>query len=98
MKKYLFGLLLVLTLSCEKNPKKDEVVSHLKKAMTEFLFESVNKDTSVVKFDVKEVIYFEDKNFYECEFNVQMKQNGKDTLGIMKARVTKDFSKVNRKS
>lgn len=65
--------------------------------MTEFLFNSANRDTSAVKFDVKEVLYFEDVEFYECEFNVAMKQNGKDTVGVMKARVTKDFAGVTRK-
>lgn len=97
MKKYMIALLVLFAISCVKNPKKDEVISHLKKAMSEFLFEKANKDTSVVKFDVQEVLYFEDKNFYECEFNVKMKQNGKDTIGIMKARVSKDFSSVLRK-
>ena len=97
MKKILACLLLIISLSCQKKPKPAEVEKHLKKAMTSFLYESVNNDSSRVKFYVKEVFFFEDTEFYECEFNVQMQQNGKDTTGVMKARVTKDFSKVNRK-
>ncbi len=88
---------LLCLLGCQKKPKPAEVEMHLKKAMSEFLFNSANKDTSSVKFNVKEVLYFEDVEFYECEFNVAMKQNGKDTVGVMKARVTKDFSNVTRK-
>lgn len=97
MKKLIICLFVIFAVGCVKKPKKDDVVSHLKKAMTEFLYVNSNKDTSVVKFDVNEVIYFEDKNFYECEFTVSMKQNGNFTNGIMRARVTKDFSTVTRK-
>lgn len=97
MKKILACLLFLAALSCQKKPKPAEVQMHLKKAMTEFLYESVNNDSSKVKFEVKDVIFFEDVNFYECEFNVRMMQGSKDTTGAMKARITKDFSKVSRK-
>ena len=97
MKKILFCLLCLVALSCQKKPKQSEVQDRLKKAMSGFLYESVNNDSSKVKFTVKEVVFFEDKEFYECEFNVRMVQVDKDTTGIMRARVTKDFAKVSRK-
>lgn len=97
MKKLFFCLLCILALSCQKKPKPAEVQEHLKKAMSGFLYESVHNDSSKVKFEVKDVVFFEDNEFYECEFNVRMQQEGKDTTGIMRARVTKDFAKVNRK-
>lgn len=97
MKKILTCLLLLAMFSCQKKPKPSEVQAHLKKAMTEFLYESVNNDSSKVKFQVKDVVFFEDATFYECEFNVRMIQQQIDTTGAMKARITKDFSKVTRK-
>lgn len=97
MKKILVCLLLLSLLACQKKPKPAEVEQRLKKAMTEFLYQSVNNDSSRVKFDVKEVIFFEEAEGYECEFKVNMAQSGKDTLGVMKAVVTKDFTKVSRK-
>ena len=97
MKKIFFCLLCILAISCQKKPKQAEVQDHLKKAMSGFLYESINNDSSKVKYDVKDVLFFEDREFYECEFNVRMLQDGKDTTGVMKARVTKDFTKVSRK-
>ncbi|MDE3251249.1 MAG: hypothetical protein KGO92_00490 [Bacteroidota bacterium] len=97
MKKVLFCLFLTLILGCQKKPKVSEVRKHLSKAMTHFLYASVNNDSSRVKFLVKDVIYFEEADFFECEFTVDMKQNGKDTTGIMKARINKDFTQVSRK-
>jgi len=45
-----------------------------------------------------DVNYFEDKDFYECEFQVRLfRQGGTDTTGIIKGRVSKDFSKVTKK-
>lgn len=97
MKKILACLILLSVFACQKKPKPDEVEQRLKKAMSEFLYQSVNNDSSRVTFDVKEVIYFEEAEGYECEFKVNMAQAGKDTLGVMKATVTKDFTKVSRK-
>lgn len=99
MKKHLFFLALVTfsLLSCQKKPKTEEVNEHLNKAMREFLYSTVNNDSSKVKFDVQEVLFYEAANFYECEYKVRVVSPGKDTTGIMKARVSKDFTKVNRK-
>lgn len=97
MKKILARLLLLGLLACQKRPKPAEVEERLKKAFSGFLYESVNNDSSRVKFRVVEVFYFEEQEGYECEFKVNMAQAGKDTLGVMKATVAKDFSKVSRK-
>lgn len=97
MKKILTCLLFLGLLACQKRPKPAEIEERLKKAFSGFLYGSVNNDSSRVKFRVTEVIYFEEKEGYECEFKVNMSQAGKDTLGVMKATVAKDFSKVSRK-
>ncbi len=97
MKKIVICLLFITALACQKKPQPTEVEMHLKKAMSEFLYKSVNNDSDKVKFDVKEVIYFEGEESYECEFKVNMLQDGKDTSGQMTATITKDFTKVKRK-
>lgn len=99
MKKLVFVLALVIISlgSCEKKPKTADVNEHLNKAMREFLYSTVNNDSTKVKFDVQEVLFYEAANFYECEYKVRVVSPGKDTTGIMKARVSKDFTKVNRK-
>jgi hypothetical protein len=97
MKKILACFLLLSLIACQKKPKPAEVTERLKKAFTGFLYESVNNDSSRVRFRVEEVIYYEEQEGYECEFKVNMLQAGKDTLGVMKATVAKDFSKVSRK-
>jgi hypothetical protein len=65
--------------------------------MASFLKKSLNNDSAAVRFDVKDVSYFADASFYECEFTVSMISKKLDTTGIMRARVSKDFSTVTRK-
>jgi hypothetical protein len=46
-------------------------------------------------FDVLDVVWFEDSAFYLCDFTVKMTlPNGQDTTGIMKKKVSRDFSTV----
>ncbi|GAC1438478.1 MAG: hypothetical protein NVSMB63_02090 [Sediminibacterium sp.] len=97
MKKILLGMFLLLAIACQKRPKHDDVGNHLKKAMTSFLYESVNNDSAKVRYEVKEVVFFEDTDAYDCEFKVRMIQGTHDTTGVMTAKITKDFSKVVRK-
>lgn len=97
MKKLLYTLLFLCALACQQKQKPNDLEHQLKKAMTAFLYETVNNDSARVQFQVTEVAYFKDTEFYECEFQVRMKQEGLDTIGAMKARITKDFSKVLRK-
>lgn len=98
MKKALCYLLIMATIACQRKPEATAVEKHLKKAMSAFLYKEVNNDSSRVRFHVKEVVYFKEADFYECEFTVGMQTAaGKDTTGIMKARITRDFAKVTRK-
>ena len=99
MKKISFFALLLMMIACRHATSRNELESNLKKSMTEYLYKSVKNDSSQVKFNVLTVTFFEEKNFYLCEFKVRMKRvNGLDTTGIMSADISKNFSKVMRKS
>jgi hypothetical protein len=78
----------------------EDVQESLKAAMDLYLNHQPRIDTSRVKFRVKEVIYFEDKTFYLCNFKVNMKEKRVnqifDTTGNMSARISKDFKDVHR--
>jgi hypothetical protein len=87
--------LLVLVLSCKRPVPDPDPSGNLRNAMAAFLKKSA--DTAKVRFDVKEVTYFKDANFYECEFKVRMILPDKDTTGSMTARISSDFSNVTRK-
>jgi len=84
--------------SCKaKNNSPEDIRINLMKAMQTHLYKvQVNNDSSVVKYHVKDVIYFEDTAKYICEFTVNMKERKFDTTGIMKANVSKDFKTVTR--
>ena len=97
MKKIVACLMVLLTVACAQKPVANDLENRLKRTMSSFLYETVNYDSSKVKFLVKDVLYFADKDFYECEFHVQMLQQGHDTTDLMRARIAKDFSKVVRK-
>ena len=84
-------------LSCERKLSQNDVEDEIKKAMTHQLYLGAGKDSAKVKYQVVSVNYFEDKEFYECEFKVRMTSGATDTTGIMGARVSKDFNRVARK-
>jgi hypothetical protein len=96
--KKIFAMLLVVILSaCNINPTPEELQDKLKSAMTDHLYKGINYDSSKVKYHVQDVIYYVDKDYYDCKFKVLMTvKGGKDTLGIMGAKVSKDFIKVLR--
>ncbi len=98
MNKFYIFLISIFVLSCKQKAKPVDVESQLRKTMSEFLYKTVNNDSSKVKFEIQGLIYFRDPEFYECEFKVKMKQANHDTTDIMKARIAKDFSKVVRMS
>ena len=98
MKKIVSCIIIVFFFfACSQKPTAADLENRLKKTMSAFLYQSVQNDSSKVKFLVKDVLYFADKDFYECEFHVQMQQQGHDTTDLMRARIAKDFSKVVRK-
>jgi hypothetical protein len=85
-------------LSCKRSLSPAEVKDNLEKAMATHLIEEQGGDTTRLKFKMVDVNYFEDKDFYECEFSVRLlREGGKDTTGLIKGRVSKDFSKVTKK-
>ncbi|HTQ66301.1 MAG TPA: hypothetical protein VMI12_16025 [Puia sp.] len=88
--------LFVAGIGCQRKMTYEETETQLKKAMSAHLYNSVKNDSSKVKFYIKEVTFFEDKDFFDCQFKVQMLERNLDTTGIMTARITKDFSKVYR--
>lgn len=99
MKKILFPFFLLLCVACKRAHSGSEVEKELSNAMLNHLWTDHHKDTSNIKFQILEVTYFEDKTFYECVYKVRMHivPTGYDTVGIMSARVSKDFSEVKRK-
>jgi len=90
-------VLIGLFTACKRKLSSEDVERELKTAMLHQLNKGLNSDSTKVKFEVLKVNYFEDKQFYECEFNVRMKTAALDTTGIMLARVSKDFTVVRRK-
>lgn len=99
--KKIFGLfILLIALGCQKQPSsREEVEKSLKTAMQKYLYEQIHNDSTHVKYHVKDVIFFEDKTFYDCEFKVELSDNrvNFDTTGTMSARISKDFSRVTRR-
>lgn len=95
MKLLLLIILLVFSFSC-KETKKEDIEARLISTMRDFLYEKINNDSSVVKYEVQSVIYFPEKDYYRCEFNVRMKTANLDTVGLMVADVKADFKEVRR--
>lgn len=95
MKPFLLSLLLVLSFACKRKLDKNETERQIRKAMHAFLMKG--KDSTQIKFDIKNVEYFEDSSFYDCRFVVEMQFKGKDTTGYMRAKVYKDFETVKRR-
>jgi len=98
MKSFILIITLIAAMGCKRTLTHEEVEAELKKAMTENLYKGINYDSAKAKYDVQSVSYYEDKTFFECEFKVRVTNPGHDTTGIMTARISKDFSKVVRKS
>ena len=99
MKIFLCFCLLIICFSCKRSLSPTEVRQGLSRAMLTYLWTDHKNDTSKVKYEILDVTYFETQAFYECEYKVHMHINssGFDTVGVMTARVKKDFSEVKRK-
>ncbi|HCL84140.1 MAG TPA: hypothetical protein DIC22_09205 [Chitinophagaceae bacterium] len=86
--------------SCVKRQGKKELEDNLKAAMGVYLNHRPGIDTSRVQFTVLEVVYYDDKKDYICDFKVHMKEKTpdqiKDTTGTMRARISRDFKDVTR--
>ncbi len=94
--KYLFGLAFAVMLAAgcrEKELTYEQVEKKLIKTMNDYLNKSRE---GKAEFTVKEVVFFPEKSRYLCEFRVKMKTGNLDTLGIMKANISKNFKEVER--
>ena len=97
--KYFFLIAsLGIGISCKRSLSQTEIKDNLEKAMASRLLEEQGGDTTRFKFKMEDVAYFETNDFYECEFTVRLhRPDGKDTTGLIKGRVSKDFQKVTKK-
>ena len=93
-------LLCVFAFACVMKDSRPELEKNLKTAMQSFLYNTINNDSSNVKYHVEGVIYYDDPrtNTYICDFTVNMKTKLYDTTGVMHATVSKDFKTVKRAS
>ena len=86
--------------SCIKKRNRQELEGDLKTAMELSLNNQPYANNSQAKFNVLEVSFYEGPKAYICEFKVNMKQKMPDrlvdTVGYMKADVSKDFKTVTR--
>ena len=100
MKLSAFVLLLgVFSFGCVMHESQpDDVVARLKTTMQDYLYSSVNNDSSTVQYRVENVVFFDDvkANVYICDFTVHMKVRSVDTTGNMRATISKDFKTVKR--
>jgi hypothetical protein len=96
MKKITVFLLFIAITACNRNRQTDPR-EKLKAAMIESLYELADYDSSVYRYRIEEVIYYEDKNYYDCQFKLTiLHKGGKDTTGSVWAYVSKDFKEVKR--
>ncbi len=94
---FLINICGIIMVSCIKKPSKADIESSLITAMSKHLNSDPQIDTSVVKFKVLSVTYYEEVVNYACEFKVEMKTDHSDTTGLMTARISKNFDKVIRR-
>ncbi len=87
--------LIAILFSCKaKDTSPGDLSNELKETIQASLYKSVNNDSSKVKYHVEDVNYFEEADKYICEFNVHVQTKLRDTTGIMKAEVSKDFKTI----
>jgi hypothetical protein len=91
------SFLLLFLFACERRSTPAEVENNLKSAMIRFL--ENGKDTDKVKFRATKVTFYEDRLYYDCEFQIHMlvPEKNIDTVGYMTAQISKDFETVKRK-
>ena len=70
-------LLCVFAFACVMKDSRPELEKNLKTAMQTFLYNTINNDSSNVKYHVEGVVYYDDPrtNTYICDFTVNMKTN-----------------------
>ena len=97
--RILYALFFIAALTaCNANEQPENLKVKLQAAMQDYLYKSINYDSSKAKYAVTNVVYFEEKTSFTCEFTVLLKVAGrKDTIGTMGAFVSKDFATVTRR-
>ena len=96
-KVLLIACLLVAMTACKHKSTADQVKENLEKTMTDYLTNRRPQGAPPLKFQVLDVIYYEDvkNNQYDCEFKVKLyRPDGTDTTGMVKGKISKDFSRV----
>ncbi len=84
-----------LTLGCERKPAVSAVKENLIKAMTTKLQQPLPNGTLAPQFQIVDVSYFRLGEFYRCEFKVKVtRPDGTDTTGIIKSKISTDYSSV----
>jgi hypothetical protein len=68
----------------------------LSSTMLEFLYKSIQYDSSNFKYDIIDTKFYQSNDEYNCEFLVRMKSTTIDTTGAMKAIISNNFLSVNR--
>jgi hypothetical protein len=98
--KIAIGCILVFAISCARKIPPADVPTSLKAAWLTYLKHQPNYDSTLVRFEVKDVYFFADTAAYICRFKVRMQVPSKniDTVGMMGGTVSKDFAIVHRKS
>ncbi|HWB28315.1 MAG TPA: hypothetical protein VG738_22740 [Chitinophagaceae bacterium] len=99
MRKITAVLLLSIFFACKYKPAETsaELRERLKKTMADFLYKNNHVDSGEVKYDVLDVVYYENPGDYVCEFKVHMHERNLDTTGMMSARISKDMTHVFRR-
>jgi hypothetical protein len=94
-KVVLIGCLLLAMTACKRKLTDDQIKENLEKTMTEYLINRRPPGAPPLKFQVLDVLYYEDVNQYDCEFKIKLfRPDGTDTTGMVKGKISKDFSKV----
>jgi hypothetical protein len=88
----------VILTSCERRLSSAELKDNLEKTMTEYLQKEQDPNAAPLNFKMVDVSWFEEPAYYVCEFTVKLtRPDGTDTTGIIKSRISKDFSRVTKK-
>jgi hypothetical protein len=91
----IYTSVLIITIGCKRKLSASEIKDNLEKAMTTYLMNEQQRDSTHFRFSIEDVDYFEDKEYYDCQFKVHLfREEGSDTTGIIKGKVAKDFSAI----
>ncbi|HVX48830.1 MAG TPA: hypothetical protein VHB48_01685 [Chitinophagaceae bacterium] len=99
MRKFTAILLFCIFYSCKYKAAQspEQLRETLKKTWVDYLYQNNKYDSAHVKYEVLDVVYYENPDDYVCEFKVHVKDSHIDTTGMMSARISKDMTKVARR-